>query len=425
MKNKLTRNIGLKLASVFLAVILWLVVNSINNPTLSENYYNIPITLLNTDLITDSGRVYKVLEGTDTLNRVTIRAPRSVLNEIKSENIVATADVNELSSLDTISVKLSTNIHSRDIISIVGSSDTVKLNIENTRSKTLALKATVSGEVESGYILGDVITAQNLVRISGPESVIEKVTRAGVDIDVTGFTSDIGTNIEIRLYDADGNVVNDPDITQNIKTVGVTVSIWQTSEIPVHFNVTGEPSYGYQFTGEIEGNNETVRLAGKAATLRTIQTVEIPDEVLDITDLEEDLTTQIDIRQYLPEGVFLADASQAMRTVTVHLEREGSKRLELRGERVQITNVPEGYTASISELGESFIIDVLGLSRDIAAIQAADIRGTVDVAAWMNREGMTEPRSGFYTVEVDFGFPGNVRLRTPVTVILHLSEKEE
>lgn len=184
MKNKLTRNIGLKLASVFLAVILWLVVNSINNPTLSENYYNIPITLLNTDLITDSGRVYKVLEGTDTLNRVTIRAPRSVLNEIKSENIVATADVNELSSLDTISVKLSTNIHSRDIISIVGSSDTVKLNIENTRSKTLALKATVSGEVESGYILGDVITAQNLVRISGPESVIEKVTRSGVDLSL-------------------------------------------------------------------------------------------------------------------------------------------------------------------------------------------------------------------------------------------------
>lgn len=73
--KKLTHNIGLKIASVLLAVVLWLVVISINNPTTSESFYNIPVTLLNTDMITDSGRVFEVLDGTDNISRVTVRAP--------------------------------------------------------------------------------------------------------------------------------------------------------------------------------------------------------------------------------------------------------------------------------------------------------------------------------------------------------------
>ena len=99
---------GLKLGSVFLAVVLWLVVTSVNDPTEAHSYNNIPVKLLNVELITDSGQVYEVLEGSDMISRVLIRAPRSVHKELKEENIIATADVRELSSLDTISIKLTT-----------------------------------------------------------------------------------------------------------------------------------------------------------------------------------------------------------------------------------------------------------------------------------------------------------------------------
>lgn len=40
--KKLTHNIGLKIASVLLAVVLWLVVISINNPTTSESFIIFP-----------------------------------------------------------------------------------------------------------------------------------------------------------------------------------------------------------------------------------------------------------------------------------------------------------------------------------------------------------------------------------------------
>ncbi len=422
MKNRLTRNLGLKLASVFFAIVIWLVVNSANNPTVSENYYNIPVKLVNTELITDSNQVYEVLDNTDVIGRVTVRAPRSVVSELKAENIIATADVAELSSLDTISIKLNTDISSRDIVSITGNLDTVRLNIENKRSKALSLKATVSGEVESGYKIGDITTGQNLVRISGPQSVIDRIVKAAVDVDVTGMTSDIVTNAEIKLYDAEDNVVETRNITQNIKTVDVRVVIGQLTTVPVNFTVSGEPAPGYRQTGEIEVSKDTVEITGRANVIRNVSSIEIP---LDITERTEDLEAQIDLRQFLPDNVSLADTSDAYRTAVVHIEEEVTRTLSIREERVRVTNVPEGYNASISGLDETVSLEVGGLREDVATLQASGINGTVDVARWMQQQGMEQPEPGFYTVGVEFDLPEEVTLLRNVSVTLHISEIEE
>lgn len=422
MKNRLTNNIGLKLASVFIAIVIWLVVNSANNPTVSENYYNIPVKLLNTELITDSNQVYEVLDNTDVISRVTVRAPRSVISELKAENIIATADVSELSSLDTISIKLSTDISSRDIASITGNLDTVRLNIENKRSKALSLKATVSGEVESGYKIGDISTGQNLVRISGPQSVIDQIVKASVDVDVTGMTSDIVTNAEIKLYDAEDNVVDARNITQNIKTVDVRVAIGQLVTVPINYTVSGSPAAGFRETGAIDVSGNSVTITGRASVLRNVSSIEIP---LDITDRTENLVVQIDLRQYLPDNVSLADTADAYRTATVYIEQEVSRILPIREERVRIINSPEGYNTSISGLDETISLEVSGLPEEVSALQANSISGTVDVEKWMQQQGMEQPEPGFYTVGVDFNLPEGIALLRNVNVTLHISEVEE
>lgn len=425
MKNKLTHNIGLKLASVFFAIALWMVVISINDPTITDYYSDVPVKLINTELITDTGQVYEVLDGTDVIDRVAVKAPRSVLKEIKTENIIATADVSELSSLDTISIKLTTDIYNSKISSITGNIDTVKLKIENKRSKALALKASTSGQIQDGYLVGDITTDQNLVRISGPQSVIDQIAKAAVDVNITGMTSDIVTNADIVLYDVDDNVINASNITQNIKSVGVKVSIWQTIDVPVIYHVSGTAAAGYRATGEVEGNGETVKIAGKSNVLKNITEIDIPEEAIDITDQTGDYVTEVDISQYLPDGVFLASSDDAVKTVTVYIAPEVSKKLEIRQERVRIINLPEGYDASISGLDESFVIEVIGLSRDVSGLQANSINGVVDIEKWMKSQGMDEPVPGYYTVEVDFGLSEDVVLLEPIKVTLHISKLEE
>lgn len=425
MKNKITANIGLKIMSLIFAFILWLVVNNIDNPTQSLLYTNIPVTLMNTELITDSGQVYEVLDGTDVVERVTVRAPRTVHSALNAENIIAVADVSELSSLDTISIKFSTDLYNNEIESIKGSIDTVKLNIEDKRTKTLALTSIASGEPESGYLVGDITPDQNLVRISGPESVISQVAKAVVEVSVSGFTVDIDTNEKVQLYDAEDNLIQDSRITQNIKSVGVKVNIYQTAEIPLVFNTSGTPAAGYRTTGVIQGSLETVKLAAKSNILKNISSVEIPAEALDITGKSEDFVTEITIRDYLPDNTFLADSIQNKVTVTVYIQPETSKKLEIREDRVEVTNVPEGYQATIAGLEESFTIEVIGLSSEISGLRASDIKGIVDIEKWMLDEEMEGPEEGYYTVEVDFGLPERVSLLEPVTVTMHLSRREE
>lgn len=425
MKSKLTANIGLKIISLVFAFLLWLVVNNAEDPSISKTFTNIPVRLQNTELITDSGKVYEVLDDTDVVERVTVRAPKSVFSSLDAANIVAVADVSELSSLDTISIRFSTNIYNNDVESISGSIDMVKLNIEDRRTKTLALKATVSGEAEAGYLVGEVATDQNLVRISGPESIVTQVARASVDVDVTGFTSDIGTSAEIRLYDAEDQLIQDSRITQNIRTVGVTVNIYQTADIPVHIVTTGTPASGYRTSGEITTSQDTVKIAGKSNVIRNISSIEIAGEKMDIAGETSDYVTEVDVRDYLPDNVFLADTSQAVIEVTVAIRPEVSRKLEISAERVKVNNVPDGYRATLAVPEEGLTIDIKGLSADISEVRSADIQGVVDIEQWMAQRDMTEPVEGYYNVQVDFGLPESITVSGSTEVMLHLSKVEE
>ena len=182
----------------------------------------------NTNLITDQGQVYTILDGSDIISSVTLYAPRSIIDSLSQNNIVATADVQDLSSLNTVSINVTTNKYRDKIEKFVTSSDVVKLSVERKASKSLVLGATTSGSLADGYVIGDVNTDQNMVRISGPESVVNRVKSASVDVDVTGFTSNIGTDADIMLLDSDGEPVDTSLVSMNIKTVRVNVVIYET-----------------------------------------------------------------------------------------------------------------------------------------------------------------------------------------------------
>ena len=93
MKKRLTNNWGLKLFSIIFAILLWLVVVNVDNPVKTNTFDNIPVKLQNTNLVTDEGLVYEVLDSTDTVT-VSVSAPRSYLELLSKDDIVAVADFN-------------------------------------------------------------------------------------------------------------------------------------------------------------------------------------------------------------------------------------------------------------------------------------------------------------------------------------------
>ena len=87
----LTNNIWLKVLALVLAFVLWVLVAQINNPVRTLTYNNVKVTLVGTDVLDAEGKVYQVLDNTDTA-KVTVRAPESIISSITAADISAVAE---------------------------------------------------------------------------------------------------------------------------------------------------------------------------------------------------------------------------------------------------------------------------------------------------------------------------------------------
>jgi YbbR domain-containing protein len=431
MWHKLTHNWGLKLGSVIFAIMLWVIVTNINDPVITYKVYNVPVKITNTDVITSKGEVYEVLDETDNIDVVTITASRSVIDSLSDSNVIATADMKNLTMQDTIAIKLSTNKYNDKLESIKGSVDTVKLSVEDKKTVTLALNTTTSGKVGEGYQIGDVTTEQNLVRISGPASVVNQVSKAGVDVDVTGFTSDIGTVVDIKLYDADGNELSTSGVTMNISSVRVKVEILQTKSVPLAFSVSGTPAAGYQYSGVIESDPEQVKVAGKSAAVAKLASIEIPAEALDISGKSENMTATLSLADYLPSGIKLADKSfDGNVSVTVHIEKESEKDITLKYSQMTINGIPDGYKAELVSADDSYQTVFTGLAADVSQIATDNVKAVADLAAYMKDNSLEQLTEGTYqgvpvTFTYDIKPTGSINLRDPVTVKIKITKNTD
>lgn len=322
------RNNGwLKIISLLIAAFLWLFVTNYHDPEVVLTVSNVQVKLLHTDVLEEEGKVCTVLDDTDVIPVVTVTAPRSVVDALESDNIVATADVEDITEDSTVPIRLTTNKYSDSISSIRGSISSVRLSVEDEESASFTIVASTSGEVEDGYIIGSVTMEQNQVRVTGPASKVDEVASAGVTVDVSGASASISTNAEIHLYDEEGLDIDlDNDLTLSIDKVMTSVEILQTKEVPVKIAVTGTPADGYQLSGDTAIEPSSITIAGRRSAIEDVESVSIPSSELDVTGLSKSLVKTVNITQYLPDGVTLADPdSDKNIKVTVDIISSGTE----------------------------------------------------------------------------------------------------
>ena len=311
---RIFHNWGLKLISLVFATCLWFFVTNYQDPETVLTVNNVPVKLLHTDSVTQEGKVCTVLNDSDTIPVVTVTAPRSVVDSLGAENIVATADVEDIAADNTVPIVLTTNKYSDSITSIVGSTKRVALSIEDLEQASFTIEAALIGNVAEGYEIGSISLEQNQVRVKGPASEVKRVNRAGVTVDVSGVESSISTNAEIHLYDEDGVDLDiDKNLELNIDKVMVNVEVLPKKEVPIKIAVSGTPAEGYRLTGETTVEPGRVTVTGKRAALEKVTEISIPSAELNVTGRTKSLTKTFNIANYLPDGVQLAEGEPRLR----------------------------------------------------------------------------------------------------------------
>jgi len=422
MKKKLTHNLGLKLAALFCACCLWLISMNINDPV-SQRVYTVAVQLLNMNTLTNAGKYVEVQDDTDTI-RVTVRASRSVFSDFSEKNIIATADVSEMTADNRLPIALTTTKSDYKIESIVADKEYVEVDIENVMKLQKRISVKVANEPAEGYMLGNINTDQNAVIISGPESIVSRIASTAVEINVDGAMSDVNITLPVHLYDADGREVDDMKLTKSVSEVFTTASILQKKEIPVEYVATGTPQEGYIFTDEYTKEPEMVMIAAKASTLKNVSVITV-DDVLDLTGVTGDVSAEVDLKKYLPENTVWADNGfNGVAKVTALVEQEVVKLFDIPLDNVTLTNVPEGYTARLRGIDDSVLVKMAGLEREVNALDAALITATIDVGRHLELiEETTDIKGGSYYPRASFNLPEYVYLKDGGTVHIVLEEE--
>lgn len=425
MKKALTRNLGLKLASLVLAFVLWFLVAQIYDPKDTVTFNNIQVRLINTELLDEEGKVYEVLDNSN-LVRVTVTGPQSIVkSELRRSDIVAEADMSKLTDINTIAITYYCENVSNDSVEIKGNHDSVRLSVEDKTSKWIKLESNTIGEVASGYMIGNVTLDQTNIEVTGPKSAISQVDHAGVDINVTDSTSSLSANVDIKLYDADGNELTLESVKKNVNSAHMTVEVLATKEVPVEIEYMGVPEDGYMATGEVESSVPTVRIAGTASALVGISAITVPEERMNITGQSDDLVDIINLKEYLPSNVRLANKSfDGKITATVYIEPIDTKDLTIPADNISITGVPDGMEAEVTSTAEEYDITVSGLTRDVSILRDSSVTGVLDLNQWMEDNGLEELTPGNYTIPVTFNLSENITVDTDVSIHIRLKNAD-
>lgn len=425
MKKLLTRNLGLKLASLVLAFVLWFLVAQIYDPKDTVTFNNIQVRLINTELLEEEGKVYEVLDNSN-LVRVTVTGPQSIVkSELRRSDIVAEADMSKLTDINTIAITYYCENISNDSVEIKGNHDSVRLNVEDKTSKWIKLESNTIGDVASGYMIGNVTLDQTNIEVTGPKSAISQVDHAGVDINVTDSTTSLSANVDIKLYDADDNELVLESVKKNVDSAYMTVEVLATKEVPVEIEYMGVPEDGYMATGEVESSVPTVRIAGTVSTLVGISAITVPEDRMNITGQSDNLVDIINLKEYLPANVRLADKSfDGKITATVYIEPIVSKDLTVAAENISVTGVPDGMEAEITSTAEEYNITVSGLSRDISILHDSSVTGILNLTQWMEDNGVEELTPGNYTIPITFNLAEDITVTPDINIHIRLKNAD-
>lgn len=431
MKNKLTYNLGLKMMSVFIAFALWLIVVNYDDPTISSTYSGIQVEIVNQDALTEQGKVYEILNNSDIIN-VTITGPRSVIDSLRKENIRAIADMQELTLMDTVGIQLSTDKNFDQLDVIKGDHIAVELNIENLKSSHFPINLVQNGQPADGYIVGDITSNQNTVRVSGAESVVSSVVRAECVVNVNGRSSDITTSSEIRLYNSDNQLVEHPSLQLNINSVNINAEILLTKEVPVIYQYSGIPLAGYVVEEPLKSDCETVVIAGKTDVLEGISSIEVPATAINVMDKDESYIESVDLGRCLPDGVRFADSSfDGMSAVNVNLIKLIMRSLNVPVNNLSVINLPDGFYAEVlmgdAEGTPNATLHIIteGITEAYEGINGAGVHGTMDIASYLDQEDGQKLVPGTYRMEIIFDLPENIRTTTTYYADVRITEETD
>ena len=416
MKTKrLFHNWQLKLGAGAIAILVWLMIMSFSDPPDTRTITNVPVTIINDEIFSEAGKSYTVDGRLTTAVRVT--GSTSAVRNLNASDFTATADLSKMYDVTgQVPITLTCSARSASTLTYAPTTASLKINIEDVLSKNYSLIINPEGSVAEGYLLGQITLNPSYITVRAPESVIERIAEAVVTVDIEGLSENTTLSCTPHYYSAAGTELtfeDAKDTTFSTNEVKADVEIRTIKTVPVVIAVGGQDAVasGYRYTGA-QQSLSTIRVSGLRSRLAEINSITIPETVLSVAGASADIETEIDLTEYLPEGISLVSDEEETLTVTLLVEPLIVKTYEVN--KITLIGEKENYEYIIRNM--PLQVQLRALEEDFKEISDEHITATLDVSAYS---------AGDYSLSVNIELDSVFELFSNAKANISIRELEE
>lgn len=387
-KKQMTHNIVWKVLSLVFAIVLWFLVNNIQDPVDTKRINDIKVNILHVDEIENKKK--HINYGEVKVVSVFLRGRRKVLNKLNKDNINAYADMREISLTEVIPI----HIDEPEGVELLNKSpSSIKVTLENVITMQKDVQIVYSGTPAEGYERGEATLQPNKIEVTGPESFIRKIDAVMVEPNISGATKNVELSTEAKVVDDKRNEITGIDKSQN--KVKIQIPIYRVKEVSVKAVSTGQVDAKYKFKG-LEITPQKVTIVGPANKIDAINSIDLPP--VSISSFTKTEIKKYKLTDLLPNDVKAKNLEEI--ELKINIESKVEKELKIPVGELSVTNIPKDLRFKyISE--DDIVINVRGLKDDIDKV-------TVDkINAFLNLKDLEK---GEQEVEVQFILPYGIEL---------------
>lgn len=397
LKDLFMKNLGLKLLSVVLALLLWLSVMNLSDPTITKTIEDVPVQVINEEVVTSRGYGYTIETG-ETVD-VRVKGRRTIVDSLTVADFVATADFNSFNKMYMATIDVTCRHENADELELTLRTETMAVKLEDNATEPRNIHIKHTGTVKEGYYLQSCTSETAMVTVSGAASQVEKVREVVAEVDVDKVMASFDWEVQLYAVDENGEKIDSKKVTLSQDSIIVNVMIYQTKLVDLKVVEKGTPAEHY-YVDKLDYFPQLL-VAADAQLIGTLNEIEID---LDVTEAKRTFDTSVDLRSLLEQKYgdrcVIADSATVL-GINVQVKKMTKKDLSVQVDDIELKDTDQdNYVYSIVSLWKAGLT-VWGKEEEMTSIEASDFDLYVEL------EGFGQ---GNHTIDIQSAYNGDLEL---------------